>query len=101
MIVYMITLEMERKKERHVHVYVHVCISQCVYLTLAKLVDFPTPLTPQKVTTYGRPSTSACLALCRISIRCLGERICTNDSSILPLMTDCIPVIKNTCTMYM
>jgi hypothetical protein len=32
---------------------------------LARLVDLPTPFTPQKVTTYGRPLDFACHQSCR------------------------------------
>lgn len=49
-------------------------------LTLARLVDFPTPLTPQKVTTKGRRWFCASMTSLRMSTLRLGCRICTNES---------------------
>ena len=43
-------------------------------LTLAKLVDLPTPLTPQKVMVKGRPWERASMASRRMSSRRLGDR---------------------------
>ena len=57
-------------------------------ITLARLVDFPTPLTPQNVSTNGRFSSLALSASCNTSICLLGDNICTNDSSILERTTD-------------
>jgi len=53
-----------------------------IYFTLARLVDFPTPLTPTNTTTYGfLCSLAACTSL-SISIERLGVKIRIRASSI-------------------
>ena len=50
------------------------------HLTLARLVDFPTPLTPQNVMTKGLRWPCASMTSLRISTLRLGCRICTSES---------------------
>ena len=49
-------------------------------LTLARLVDLPTPLTPQKVMTKGRRWLRASRTSRRMSTRRLGCRMWTRES---------------------
>lgn len=60
-------------------------------LTLARLVDLPTPLTPQNVIEYGRPRRLAANASLRMSTRRRGDNICTSDSSSPDFTVDDIP----------
>ena len=63
--------------EFHTDYKTHVTIS-----TLARLVDLPTPLTPQNVITYG--FFFCCfdnITSRNTSTRRRGDNICTNDSS--------------------
>lgn len=50
------------------------------FLTLARLVDLPTPFTPQKVMTKGRRWLWASITSLRISTLRFGCRICTSES---------------------
>lgn len=50
-------------------------------VTLARLVDFPTPLTPQKVITKGRFFCLASIASLKISILRFGTKSWTQASS--------------------
>ena len=59
--------------------------------TLAKLVDLPTPLTPQNTIVNGLPLLFALCMSRRISIFFLGERIWTKDSSMLPRTAEATP----------
>ena len=52
------------------------------WLTLARLVDFPTPFTPTKTTTYGFPCSLATCTSLSMSIERRGVRIRTRASSI-------------------
>ena len=54
--------------------------SDVLQLTLAKLVDFPTPFTPQKVMTYGRFCARASTTSRKISMRRFGVKIETKVS---------------------
>jgi hypothetical protein len=53
---------------------------------LAKLVDLPTPLTPQKVTTYGFPAFLAEMTSRRMSIRRFGVSSDSSESVSVSLM---------------
>ena len=61
------------------------------YNTLARLVDFPTPLTPQKVTQYGLFCCLHSIASRKISTRLFGERIWTQDSFNVCFTVEAIP----------
>jgi hypothetical protein len=60
------------------------CFNQ--YATLDKLVLFPTPFTPTKVMTYGRPCSFAERTSRRISIDLVGVRIRVSACSIAILV---------------
>lgn len=59
-----------------------------VDLTLARLVDFPTPLTPQKVMTKGLRWLRASRTSLRMSTRRLGCRIWTRESCRAPFTVE-------------
>ena len=73
----------------------------CLPLALARLVDFPTPLTPQKVMTYGFPPFTFPITSRRMSMRRLGLRICTKDSSMLARTVDWMPLCGHECACVM
>lgn len=52
----------------------------CSFITLARLVDFPTPFTPQKVMTKGLRWLWASITSRRMSTLLFGCRICTSES---------------------
>lgn len=52
----------------------------CSFVTLARLVDFPTPFTPQKVMTKGLRWLWASITSRRMSTLLFGCRICTSES---------------------
>lgn len=60
--------------------------------TLARLVDFPTPFTPQNTMVYGRWDFWASITSRRISIRLLGDSNCTRASTRVLFTVDVIPV---------
>ena len=55
------------------------------------MVDLPTPLTPQNTTTKGFPFFFVSIISRRISIFFFGDKIWTNDSSMLPRTADATP----------
>lgn len=65
-------------KKRTPHQNVH----EGMLITLAKLVDLPTPLTPTKTMVYGLPASLAWWTSRKISIERFGVRIRSNASSI-------------------
>lgn len=60
--------------------------------TLAKLVDLPTPFTPQNAMVYGLLDFLASMASLRISMRRLGDRSWTRASTRVCFTVEVIPV---------
>ena len=67
------------------------CHDTALSLTLAKLVDLPTPLTPQKVITYGLLSSLAFITSLKMSTRRFGVSIFIRASSILAFTCEVTP----------
>lgn len=65
-----------------------------VDLTLARLVDFPTPLTPQKVMTKGLRWLRASRTSLRMSTRRLGCRIWTRESCRAPFTVEATAITR-------
>eukprot|EP00982_Pelagococcus_subviridis_P004036 29028-Pelagococcus_subviridis.AAC.3 len=73
------------RKVSHAAIMTRTSCCKSQYATLERFVDFPTPLTPTKVITYGRPDAFAVLTSRRTSTERVGVRMRVSASSIARL----------------